>query len=42
VFPRKHVVHGAAELVREYGERFRFTVFVFPFRKVVFAGLIVA
>jgi len=40
LFPRKHVVHGAAELVREYRERFGFAVFVFQFRKIFFARLI--
>ena len=29
LFPREHVIHGAAELVREYRERFGFAVFVF-------------
>ena len=29
VFPREHVVHRPAQLVREYGQRFGFAVFVF-------------
>ena len=41
LFPRQHVVHGSAQLVREYGQRFGFAVFVFQFRKVRFARLIV-
>ena len=39
VFPRKPGVHGAAELVREYGERFGFAMFVFEFREIRFARL---
>ena len=42
LFPREHVIHGSAQLVREYGERFSFAVFVFQCRKVVFAWLSVA
>ena len=42
LFPREHVVHRTAQLVREYGERLRFAMFVFQFREVLFAGLIVA
>jgi hypothetical protein len=42
LFPREQVLHGAAQLVREYGERFRFAVFVCQVRKVVVAGVIVA
>ena len=42
LFPREHVIHRSAQLVCEYGQRFGFAVFVFQFRKVVFAGLIVA
>ena len=42
LFPREHVIHGAAQLVREYGERFGFAVFVFQFRKILFARLILA
>ena len=40
--PREHVVHRTAQLVREHGERFGFAVFVCQFRKIFFAGLIVA
>jgi hypothetical protein len=39
VFPRKPGVHGAAELVREYGERCGFAMFVFEFREIRFARL---
>ena len=42
LFPREQVIHGSAQLVREYGERFGFAVFVSSFRKIFFAGLIVA
>jgi len=42
LFPREHVVHGPAQLVGEYGERFRFAVFMFQFRKILPAGLVVA
>jgi hypothetical protein len=42
LFPREHVVHRTAQLVCEYGERFGFAMFVFEFRKIFFARLIVA
>ena len=42
LFPREHVVHRPAQLVREYRERLRFAVFMFQFRKILLAGLIVA
>ena len=42
LFPREHVIHGPAQLVREYGQRFGFAMFVFQFRKILLAGLIVA
>ena len=42
LFPRKHVVHGAAQLVREHGQRFGFAVFVFEFRKIRFPRLTLA
>ena len=42
LFPREHVVHRTAELVGEHRERFSFAVFTFQFRKILFAGLIVA
>ena len=35
VFPREHVIHRSAQLVREYRERLRFAVFVFEFRKIL-------
>ena len=41
LFPRKHVVHGPRQFLRQHGERFGFAVFVFQFRKVRFARLIV-
>jgi hypothetical protein len=41
LFPREQVVHGAAELVRQHGERFGFAVFTFPFGKVLLARLVV-
>ena len=34
LFPREHVVHGAAQLMREYRQRFGFAVFVFEFSEV--------
>ena len=40
LFPREHVIHGARELVREDREGFGFAVFVFEFREIFFAGLI--
>ena len=42
LFPREHVIHGPAQLVGEHGERFGFAVFVFQFRKIFFARLILA
>ena len=42
LFPREHVVHGAAELVGEYCERFGFAVFLFQFRKIFFPRLTLA
>ena len=42
LFPREHVIHGAAQLVGEHGERFGFAVFVFEFRKILFPGLTLA
>lgn len=39
--PREHVIHGPCQLVREHGERFGFAVFVFEFRQIRFARLIV-
>ena len=41
LFPREHVIHGPAQLVREHGQRFGFAVFMFQFRKILFARLIV-
>ena len=31
LFPREHVIHGPAQLMGEYGQRFGFAVFVFEF-----------
>ncbi len=42
LFPREHVIHGAAQLVGEYGQRFGFAVFVFEFSKIFFPGLTLA
>lgn len=42
VFPREHVIHGPAQLVSEYGQRFGFAVFLFQFRKICFPGLTLA
>ena len=42
LFPREHVIHGAAQLVGEHGERFGFAVFVFEFRKILFPRLTLA
>ena len=42
LFPRKHVVHGAPQLVSEHGQRFGFAVFVFQFRKILFPRLTLA
>ncbi len=42
LFPREHVIHGATQLVREYGERFGFAVFVFEFGKIFFSWLTLA
>ena len=39
MFPREQVIHGAAQLVREHGQRLGFAVLVFEFRKIFFAGL---
>ena len=36
LFPRKHVVHSPAQLMREHRERFGFAVFVFQFGKILF------
>jgi len=41
VFPREPGVPGAAELVRQHGERFGFAVFTFQFGKVLLARLVV-
>ena len=42
LFPREHVVHGAAQFVGEHSERFGFAVFVFEFHKVRFPRLALA
>ena len=39
--PRKQVIHGPRQLMGEHGERFGFAVFVFQFRKILLARLIV-
>ena len=40
LFPREHVIHGAAQLMREHGQCFGFAVFVFEFHEEFFVGLI--
>jgi hypothetical protein len=42
VFPRAPGVHGPAQLVGKYGQRFGFALFVFEFRKIFFPGLTLA
>ncbi len=42
LFPREHVIHGAAQLVGEHGERFGFAVFVFECGKILFPRLTLA
>ena len=42
LLPRKHVLPGARQLMRQHGERCGFAVFVFQFDAVVFAWLSVA
>lgn len=42
LFPREHVIHGTRKLVPEDCQGFGFAVFVFQFRKVFLAGLIVS
>jgi hypothetical protein len=37
--PREQVIHGAPQLMREHGERFRFAVCVFEFAELFFAGV---
>ena len=39
LFPREHVIHGAAQLVGENSQRFSFAVFVFEFGEIFFARL---
>jgi hypothetical protein len=39
LFPREHVVHGPAQFVGKYGERFGFAMFVFEFHEILFPGL---
>ncbi len=38
--PREHVVHGARELVPEYRQGLSFAVFVFQFRKIFLAEVV--
>jgi hypothetical protein len=40
--PREHVVHGPAQLVGEYGQRFGFAVFAFEFGEIRFSRLALA
>ena len=40
LFPREHVVHGARKLVAEDRQGFGFAVFVFEFRKIFLAKMI--
>ena len=42
LFPREHVIHGPAQLMGEYGQRFGLTVFVFKFGKIRFSRLTLA
>ena len=42
VFPREQVIHGAAQLVGEYGQRFGFAVLMFEFGKIRFPRLTLA
>ena len=42
LFPREHVVHGPAQLVREHREGLGFAMFMFEFGKVRFARLTLA
>ena len=42
LFPRKHVIHGAPQLMGEHGQRFGFAVFVFQFGKIFFPRLTLA
>ena len=42
MFPREHVIHGAAQFVSEHRERFGFAVFVFEGGKLRFARLTLA
>ena len=42
LFSREHVVHGAAQLMGEHGQRFGFAVFVFEFSEVRFPRLTLA
>ena len=39
MFPREHEIHGTTQLMREYGERFGFAMFVFEFGEILFPGL---
>ena len=39
LFPREHVVHGAAQLVGEYRQRFGFAMFVFKLGEILFPRL---
>ena len=39
LFPREHVIHGPAQFVREYGQRFGFAMFAFEFCKILFPRL---
>ena len=39
LFSREHVIHGAAQLVGEYGQRCGFAVVVFQCGKILFPGL---
>jgi len=40
LLPRKHVIHGPRQLMRQHGQRFGFAVFTFEFGEILFAGLV--
>jgi len=42
LFPREHVIHRPAQLVREYGQRCGCAVFLCQLRKIFFARLLLA
>ena len=42
LFPREHIIHGAAQFVGEHGQRFGFAMFAFQFGKLFLARLTLA